>query len=1060
VEWDEHGRLTKGTLLRILHALGDAKQPPAAQDAAPLPVSAAPASLNVLALSAASVAALDAATATAAAPESVASSCTGGSRRASLRATLSIDISAVRVSDSSSDGDGADGGDSGSAPGGQQSTSPGRGKAQHASSSSAQQQPQAGCELPQAGGTRSSSSSMSPIAVSGDPSASAGSKKRHCPTPGVALHQLPSIFSGSGNTAAGPPASTAQEQRRHSGRPPSDGNGSDGASSSGSDDEGDDDGSGSDGPLVRFDDSHLPPGSSYKRPATAAGNEQHPAAARAHAEAPWHHKLSERPPTPGIGLGQPFSIFSGSGGSVETRLAAEPVPPQHQRHRRDHAAAAGAEALGSSAGQHLVHFSGQQQASSRHEPKAVQAATQGGHAQQHGWPHNLSQRPPTPGICLGQPVSIFSSSGGQDAAGEVEQHSASEGDDESSDSAGRAVHFKGRPDSASSASAGAGRLTPPHQQQAAKHSRRPPTPGGALGKPVSTIHSSSSDGECAPVAVQEQARHSSRGRASASAVSFQQPGSSSPKDARSTGEGGGQAQHAGASGDGPQWHHKLSERPPTPCVSLGHPVSIFSGSGGSVETGLAAEGSCGHEAHHASNSSCSGSSKQLSADGSRRVSWGERPVVIPSVPTHKQAAVSSPPARGHASQTAVQVRHGGATGSSQNIRPPSAAAAAAAEAASVKQQLVQQQNTPTKSSQPMAKALLARLSPQLAAEVQQQHSRRPLTPGATLGQHNMFADDDDAADGSHADAAAPAAAPRASKVNAGVAADIQLQHWKAKLAQRPPTPGASLGAVSIFADDDDDGGSSKSAAASPSTGRQQLPSAAAGAGPLARAGSGSQPASAASELLSHNAGLALDSWERKLAQRAPTPAASVHHNIFADSERPGAASRDRLQQPVPRDRSPDLVRSGSDSDSSSPLPVDRAGSANPGRRRSSSSRGGSPLRTTTIAADVAASEAERRSSPLRQGNSEDYSDDDGGDDCSSGGGHSGTGGGGGGASGGTSPARVGQLIVHVSPTTASASGSPTHTLSRLQHSASPADRDPSRGSPLRRSSSARPTALE
>jgi hypothetical protein len=209
------------------------------------------------------------------------------------------------------------------------------------------------------------------------------------------------------------------------------------------------------------------------------------------------------------------------------------------------------------------------------------------------------------------------------------------------------------------------------------------------------------------------------------------------------------------------------------------------------------------------------------------------------------------------------------------------------------------------------------------------------------------------------------------------------------------------------------------------------------------------PHGAASELVSHNADLALDkqqqaSWGERLAQRPPTPATTPgrhRDDLFSggdtdagddgDAHQAGqAAGRgNRSMRPAPtaRDRSPEQARVADEagSERETDRPGRRPSSSDSSNSSAGSSRTSSPLRSMRAADDPAPT----RPSPLRRSHSSTSlaADEDSHES----------------AAPGAAPA--------ASPASLAAA-----TASRLQRSACAADRDPARCSPLRRSSTSSP----
>jgi hypothetical protein len=514
------------------------------------------------------------------------------------------------------------------------------------------------------------------------------------PTPGVSLGKPISIFSSSGISAALQQGDAASDEAEV-------------------DDEGGQH-------LVHFASAHTAGHQQVKQPAKKQQKEQQAppvskskqAIVQQQQQQQWHSKLSKRPPTPGVSLGRPVSIFSDPGTNSTSSLSADaddadddedmPGLQLHLVHFQDQPqVAAGSseaddeDAQGSS--HHLVHFqedaASTVQAVTRSTPQQVHPHSQRGacstkkqssaggmpvkqhqhqqQEQQQHWNHKLSKRPPMPGAGLGQPVSIFTDDGSRPASASKAASSSSskssnvrpasasgcyagtaasrgpcssassssaagyEGDDD--DESCTHVHFKEpRPrvtfkqallHFSDSPTPPPGSKQPnqhlPKQQQqqqqqaqvgrqqtnaheqskqqwVQKLSKRPGTPGGALGKPISIF---SSDGS-KQTAAEEAAAAVRRVSASSSYDEQQEALLAAVKFADHS---GGQA-HAGTgaaaapaatkqackkkqvdpvlepadvedSGSQQQWHHKLSKRPPTPGVSLGKPISIFSSSG-------------------------------------------------------------------------------------------------------------------------------------------------------------------------------------------------------------------------------------------------------------------------------------------------------------------------------------------------------------------------------------------------------------------------------------------------------------------------------------------------
>ena len=684
LDWDEHGRISKTTLLRIISALdGDtllqqqqtgpaqaavpnapehdragiagsaetaaaaaaAAQPAGTAPSAPAqgpPASSTPAGAAPTALSLADgfaaawgklhagvsssifcpTPAADAPTSTstptsacggfspAAAAAGSMSGSAGSSRRTSLRPTLSIDISSIHVSDSSDSSQEEEEEPPAPAPGqhgpcshsgGAASTGSHAGAAAGNPPSSSltdsalfQHTPHPGSS----GGVQQGSDSEG--AVPAATSSSGGARKQRCSTPGHALHGSMQVFSNpmaSGSDGdeepEGPAAGSAHGQ--HSMR----------------------------AAYYSAGDS-----ASDRETEGQQEREQHRAGA----------KPGRKAQTPATGLGKPVSIFS-TDGSLRHSHAAASAPEGHAHGMRP------AHAAGGSDDDHHEH---EQQPAAEHQGST------------HSWNHKLSKRPPTPGVSLSQPVSIFSGSGSSLEAGIAHhgpQHHSSAGssfDDEAHThhAVGFAQH---QHTSTASTRAGARTSTTQtgRQQQAErpqsspgaghKHgwhrklSQRPPTPGAALGKPISIFSGSGGNaeggsgpdsgdespaGEESPREAAGQrmikfaddhgaplelgparghAKHAStsaagdarpqrkhqHGKDSSSDLSHAQ---GDPEGASAASAGAAQAQHKQQQGKGghQDWGHKLSKRPPTPGVSLAQPVSIFSNSSSRAETPSAA----------------------------------------------------------------------------------------------------------------------------------------------------------------------------------------------------------------------------------------------------------------------------------------------------------------------------------------------------------------------------------------------------------------------------------------------------------------------------------------
>jgi hypothetical protein len=154
----------------------------------------------------------------------------------------------------------------------------------------------------------------------------------------------------------------------------------------------------------------------------------------------WVQKLSKRPATPGGALGKPISIFSSDGSKQCSKDEAD-------------------EASGSS--------SGSSSGTEQQQLSPSKAATDAREQQQ--WHHKLSNRPPTPGVSLGKPVSIFSSSGNEEE--ELAQSEAAA----AAQPAGACLGSGVVP--GPSASVATAPVTPARKSWASKLSKRPPTPG-------------------------------------------------------------------------------------------------------------------------------------------------------------------------------------------------------------------------------------------------------------------------------------------------------------------------------------------------------------------------------------------------------------------------------------------------------------------------------------------------------------------------------------------------------------------------------------------------------
>ncbi|KAF8061992.1 Mpdu1 [Scenedesmus sp. PABB004] len=859
-----------------------------------------------------------------------------------------------------------------------------------------------------------------------------------------------------------------------------------------------------------------------------AGQDAAPGGAR-HRPA-WGRKLSGRPSTPGVSLGKPVSIFSGPTG----------------------AAAAG----GAGARQRRQRPPSSQEQGDESERAAERAQQQD--RQQLARGHQASKRPPTPGVSLGKPVSIFSGSGGGGAAagGASGVDADSSSDDDDNDDGGHAIQFgaarparggqrrgPARPPPAARGGVepGAARQQPRWQH---KLSRRPPTPGAGLGRPVSIFHGGPADraGGGAPAGVRPCSAPAVAGwrggggtaAAAAAGVSF----------ASADGGGGSRCRAGDSNGcdgrvrfsepgarvrwkpallhhsDEPRplappaqpplparqgaqaWGRKLSLRPPTPGSGLGEPVSIFGGSrhgeeddGSGGSGGDASPAACGRQPAVSPRSRiprAPAAAPQPSRPGGghsqpreqRRVSFEERqPSQRPATPgvglkqplsifggsTDGRAGApcaSKPatPAAGLGRQPGLQFRltesedeaEAGAAAAwpraaPQPLAAPSAAAAQPARAAqpavaapralgsnpdlasvfrdepgegaapagaAARQPAARPGSAASASSGgggggalPAAGAVqqeLLRHSPELALERQAQweraQARRPPTPGVGLAMAtagSTFREPEQGPAPRQRPAAAAAAA-RSGDAAASPPAELRealLRHngdlaaeretgWAAKLSRRPPTPGAGL-AHSMFWDDSAEHSERGASTAAPAA-------AAATAAPAPRpasAAAGGAPASAAAPqqsvqqaLLRHSPELALErqaQWERAQARRPPTPGVGLQLavNIFREQPDPAraddraATSPGRAAPASPRAASPDPMagparrRSGEGGAAPASPSGGRLGSANPARARRRSS---SPLHNVTSAQEAEAGAragSPRAGSPLQRSTS-------------------------------------------------------------------------------------------
>jgi hypothetical protein len=326
----------------------------------------------------------------------------------------------------------------------------------------------------------------------------------------------------------------------------------------------------------------VPPRSHSTKKHSSRPSEQHQQQGQQQQQQHWNHKLFKRPPTPGAGLGQPVSIFtdggsrpasaskvtsSSSSSSSSSNKGSNVRPASASGCYAGNAASRGSCSSASSSAaagyegddddescghvhfkeprprvtfkQALLHFSDSptppasskqpiQHLAKQQQQQRAQSGKQQNKAQEKGkqqWVQKLSQRPYTPGGALGKPISIFSSSGSkqtdaEEAAAAVRRESASSSCDEQQEPA---VKF-------------------------ADHDAEHVHAGTAVA--------------AAPAAALAAARQSCN----------KKQADQMPEPA--------EVEHSGSQ---QRWHHKLSKRPPTPGVSLGKPISIFSSSGGSPQ---------------------------------------------------------------------------------------------------------------------------------------------------------------------------------------------------------------------------------------------------------------------------------------------------------------------------------------------------------------------------------------------------------------------------------------------------------------------------------------------
>jgi len=502
----------------------------------------------------------------------------GSSRRQSLRPTLSIDISSLHVSDSSGDSSSnEDGGNSdedqpagshdpaAAAPGGAAAASTSKDHPQHDTVSASRASVEQLCPaLPEPTGAAAAAG----VAGTSRP-------RKHCSTPGHVLHQPMHVYSNpltaSSSDEDGPDGAGAAACRPDACSCSNDLQDADSSTQT-----------------QQEDDMRRPPGSSARCSTShpsGAGKAGRPAEPPGRS---WQHKLSKRPPTPGVTLSQPVS---GSGSSVETGLARHSTvaqdldDSQHLVSFALHPATGSSSSSSSHAGLGSAIKGTQGTTSSSggsHHPARPHSApglqsSQPRQSRQH-WHDRLSARPPTPGISLGKPVSIFSTDSGT-------------ADTEVDNTAGGHQHLvtftantsnqgrSGAPSCSRAAARPAADMQQPVSQQHASHhewhqklSKRPPTPGAGLGQPVSIF---SGSGSTAPVHGDNEGTVNNGVAASTNGTTASPPGSSS----RSYHEVEGGLVATEDQQHQQHWHHKLSKRPATPGVSLGKPVSIFSASG-------------------------------------------------------------------------------------------------------------------------------------------------------------------------------------------------------------------------------------------------------------------------------------------------------------------------------------------------------------------------------------------------------------------------------------------------------------------------------------------------
>lgn len=670
----------------------------------------------------------------------------------------------------------------------------------------------------------------------------------------------------------------------------------------------------------------------------------------------WAAKLSKRPPTPGMSLGQGENIFKEA--SPQRREAADSMeggrssseqpakqqhacvvgtgrrvsysdggaPSQEEKHqsttkhddddddvvdhsqerRRSVGGGQQERRMSSSGGSGMrdkdrqinwdfhVQFEGNE---GSNQPKASMSPQQE-HEQQVGWQNNLSARPPTPGVSLGKPVSIFKADEDDDVADDSQDDEHQQQHHDSSFS----PHVKfSSPDQSSVKEALIRRnsaLAVDRQQSWDKKlSKRPPTPAMSLGKPVSifkdsTAHEGTSNSD----------HHDSSQDAVSPHVKFEEPRLSAQQAA---------CKHSPALAAEKEeaWGDKLSKRPPTPAANLGKHASIFHDDVEADEDSENDEDEDGPEA---------------TAD-SPHVKFDEPKLDMQEALCRRNSAIAAERQQSWDKKLSK--------------RPPTPAAGLGKPVSIFKPA------TETTDKAPCGK--------EGGNSPQRTHTAQHRTGSPQLKQ----------------DKSAPSVQEALCKHNSALAADRQ-QSWDHKLAKRPPTPAAGLGApVSIFksdssptpqntkpkvrsvrivskSDDEDEDKEVNTEKYSSSYGR----SAASTPAPITPTITPGATATIADSrrgskvwveaLVAHNPDLAIDweqsgpsgdddeaaaehdtavaastggvskgrekkSWAQKLAQRPPTPAAGAagshkpHVNIFKEHPHtPTAPSLTMQQQPV------------------------------------------------------------------------------------------------------------------------------------------------------------------